>query len=216
LSRGRIPAAVFLPVVVAYFLLLEDLLPRDRVVLEVLTLSVAVFQSLVSLTLFQAAWDAIHGRRVSIRASLAAASRRFVPAVGVSVLSAVLVALGLVVFVVPGLMAMVMLWVAIPVCLVERKGPIASLSRSAELVRGHGWEVFAVVFVLGIIEFIPEKVLEIAYERGEISLEAYLFGPLALNVFMSAVTACATAAGYKALRAEKEPDEIEKIAAAFD
>lgn len=215
-SFTAISALMFVPLVVAYLLMIEGVLPPTTFVTAALAIGMTVLESLVALTLFQATWDAIHGRPASIRKSVVVASRRLLPALGVSVLSGLLIAIGLVFLVFPGIIAMVLLWVAIPVCLVERKGVVASMSRSSELVRGHGWEVFAILLVVGLIQIVPEKVLEEGLERGEVTVEAYLFVPVAISVFVSAATAAITAVGYQALRANKEPEEIERIAAVFD
>ena len=56
---------------------------------------------------------------------------------GVGIVSFVLLVASSLALIVPGLIVYVMLCVALPVCLIERKGVFASIGRSAELTRGH-------------------------------------------------------------------------------
>jgi Uncharacterised protein family (UPF0259) len=65
----------------------------------------------------------------------------------VSLLFGIGVGLGFVLLIVPGLILMVIWSVVAPVMVLERPRVFAAFSRSRELVRGNGWNVFA-VFVL--------------------------------------------------------------------
>jgi len=63
----------------------------------------------------------------------------------------VLVALGLVAFVVPGLLAFVYLGLAAPVAEIEGHRVRRALARSVRLVRGHFWLVFAVLVPIELV-----------------------------------------------------------------
>jgi ABC-type multidrug transport system fused ATPase/permease subunit len=65
----------------------------------------------------------------------------------VSLLFGIGVGIGFLFLIVPGLILMVMWAVVAPVTLLERPGVFAAFGRSRDLVRGNGWNVFA-VFVL--------------------------------------------------------------------
>ena len=70
----------------------------------------------------------------------------------VGLLQGILITLGLILLIVPGLIVMTFLAVVGPVVVVERTGVFEAFSRSRELVRGSGWPVFALIlfnFVLG-------------------------------------------------------------------
>ncbi len=58
------------------------------------------------------------------------------------------VVIGLVAFLIPGLMLMTVWFVAAPVVVLERPPGLKALRRSRELVRGNGWPVFGVIAVL--------------------------------------------------------------------
>lgn len=71
--------------------------------------------------------------------------------IAVDLIFGVLVALGTVAFVVPGILVFVYLGLAAPVVEIEHRGVRAALSRSLELVRGHFWLVLAVLMPIEIV-----------------------------------------------------------------
>src|SRR5690348_13132389 len=107
------------------------------------TVLTALCQSIVLFGAFQA----MQGRRFRVAESLGKGLARFVPVLGTTLLSTLITGLGSV-LIVPGLIAMSMLYVALPVCVVERLGPVDSLSRSADLTKGHRWKVFGLAILL--------------------------------------------------------------------
>jgi hypothetical protein len=72
------------------------------------------------------------------------------PLMGVSILFALGVAAGFVLFVIPGLILLVIWSLVAPVTVLERPGVFAAFGRSRELVRGNGWNVFAVIVLVGL------------------------------------------------------------------
>lgn len=72
--------------------------------------------------------------------------------VGVSVLAALLVALGFIAFVIPGFVLMTMLSIVAPVLVIEDLGVRAALRRSWRLVRPQFWRVVAVVTIPMLVE----------------------------------------------------------------
>lgn len=70
------------------------------------------------------------------------------------------IGVGLVLFVVPGLVFMTWWALLVPAIVLERKGLFESFGRSRELVRGHGRAVFAVLLLTGILAAIATVVLE--------------------------------------------------------
>jgi hypothetical protein len=96
---------------------------------------------------FRAVADAYLGEEVSWRSSLRFALRRLPAVVLLSILSGVLVLLGTVLLVIPGIYLYVAFTVAVPVLLVEGAGPVRALGRSRELVRGRWWGTCGVAVV---------------------------------------------------------------------
>jgi len=79
------------------------------------------------------------------------AARRLLPLLGASVLAGLGLALGFVLFLVPGLVLMVWWSLLVPAVVLEGHGPRAALRRSRELVRGHGVKVFTTMVISAVI-----------------------------------------------------------------
>ena len=84
-----------------------------------------------------AAFQDLRGRPVSAAESFNRGVARAAPALGASLLAVVLSIGGLVLCIVPGLIAMAAYCVVLPACVVEGLGPVASLKRSAALSLGN-------------------------------------------------------------------------------
>jgi hypothetical protein len=69
----------------------------------------------------------------------------FWPLVAVSILFGIAVGIGFVLLIIPGLILLVIWSVVAPVTVLERPGVFAAFGRSRGLVRGNGWNVFAVI-----------------------------------------------------------------------
>lgn len=86
---------------------------------------------------FRAIADAYLGEEVGWRSSLGFALRRLPAIIWMTVLAGILVVLGLVLLIIPGVYLYVAFTVAVPVLLVEGAGPWRALRRSRQLVRGR-------------------------------------------------------------------------------
>jgi hypothetical protein len=133
---------------------------------------VALIIGLVATTLFtgmvvELVADVQNGRRDSSPGQLLQAAT---PVLGQLILVGIVVAIGVVIgfvlIIVPGLILITIWSVAAPVVVLENPGVFAALRRSRELVRGNGWQVFGVIFVVyimvGILSFIIEVIAESA------------------------------------------------------
>jgi len=70
---------------------------------------------------------------------------------GAEIITSILTVIGLLFFIVPGLILMVMFSLVVPVIIVEQKGVFESLGRSRKLV-GHRWlKTFALLIIVGLI-----------------------------------------------------------------
>ena len=133
-------------------------------VIEVVTLIVI---PIAEGTAIKMAAEAIGGRPVTLRASVQFALSKLVWLWVLSLVVGIIVVLGFVALVVPGIILAIMFSLALPVLLLENTGVSGSLSRSRELV-GHRWgKTFATFVVLGIIILVISVI---------ISLVSSLFG----------------------------------------
>jgi len=105
--------------------------------------------------------DVQDGRRDSSASQLVRAA---VPVLGqlilVGLVASIAIVLGFVLIIVPGLILLTIWSVFVPVIVLERAPGLSSLSRSRELVRGNGWQVFGVLFVLYVLVGIVSAALD--------------------------------------------------------
>jgi hypothetical protein len=161
------------------------------------------------------AFQDMRGRRVSLVESLSVAFGRLLPIIGLSICVSVAVALGFLLLVVPGVMMLVMWYVATPACIVEGLGPIASMRRSSALTKGHGWAVFGMMMLIGLMAGIGgaviKAVLGLAGIAGLVTL-----GTLVWQGGWGVFSAIFVVVTYHDLRVAKEGIDTEQIAAIFD
>jgi hypothetical protein len=91
------------------------------------------------------------GKKVSLGAMLGAGLRRAVPLLVVGVLCYLVVGLGTVLLIVPGVYLACALAVAIPAVVVERPGMIGAMKRSLALTKGKRFSVFVVFVVVFLV-----------------------------------------------------------------
>jgi len=159
-------AAVLMPAAAAVFVL-SGILTGVLVAAGPGPALIALIISLLATTLFtgmvvQLVADVRDGRR---DASAAQLLRAVGPMMGqlilVGIASAVGVALGFVLFVIPGLVLITLWSVAAAVVVIERPPGLQALGRSRELVRGNGLRVFAVILLLDIAVAVVATALEL-------------------------------------------------------
>jgi hypothetical protein len=133
---------------------------------------VALIIDLVAVTLFtgmvvELVADVQDGKRDASPGQLL---RAVTPVLGqlilVGIVAAIGIVIGFVLIIVPGLILITIWSVAAPVVVLERPGVFAALSRSRELVRGNGWQVFGVIFVLYFLVGVFSLIIEGAAESA--------------------------------------------------
>lgn len=107
-----------------------------------------------------AAAAAAVGTRPSWRASLRAAVARWPSVLGAGLVSAVLAALGIFFFVIPGIVIFLTLFVALPAVVMEGAGTSMALRRSAMLMRGRRGTVFLALLLVAIIAIVVSVPIE--------------------------------------------------------
>jgi hypothetical protein len=115
----------------------------------------------------------------------------------------------------PGLIVVTMLFVAVPVCVVERLGPIKSMGRSTRLTKGHRWKIFGIWFAALLVQGVVQSVLTGLVAAGGLSL---LGMPVLViwSAVYGAFSAVLAVVAYHDLRVAKEGVDTDQIAAVFD
>lgn len=107
------------------------------------------------------AWQVARDKPVHAGESLRLAWERFIPLVILAVFQAFAIGLGTVLFIIPGLVVAAMLFVSVPVLVVEKLGPFTAMFRSAHLTTGHRWKTVGVFVALTIIGVVGGTIVEL-------------------------------------------------------
>jgi hypothetical protein len=116
-------------------------------------------------------------------------------------------------FLVPPIILFV-IWVAvIPACIVEGRGPIASMNRSAGLTKGYRWKIFAITALFALLLVVAGVVQMLLMSASEVIGAIFSFiWPVAWIAYLD----CTIIMIYHDLRVAKEGVDTEQVAAIFD
>lgn len=94
------------------------------------------------------------GGKFSLRDAMGRLTGRLLPMLGITVTVWIPATLGFFLLLVPGLVLATLYFVAVPACMVEGTGILASLSRSLFLTKGYRWQVVGTVVLMTIVSLI--------------------------------------------------------------
>ena len=126
-------------------------------------------------------------------------SSSIAPLIGASLLAGLGIAVGILLLVVPGLVLLTIWAVIAPVIVIEKRRAVESFGRSRDLVRGHGWTVFGIVVITGLLSAVASALLEAAFSFLPRFLEIVVGGTIAQAV-VAPFSAIAIAITYFRLR----------------
>jgi len=201
-----IPAAllVFIPVaIVSGIVYAGDVsILGVAIISAVATIATYWFQGMV----VEAARDILDGRRDHTVGSLVqSATPVIAPLLIAGILAGIGIGIGLILLIVPGLFLLTIWAVIAPAIVIERQGALESFGRSRELVRGNGWQVFGVIVVLFLLQFIVSAVIQALANSVSDSFGAYALADLLVRLLVAPLTALAAAVLFfelKAIRGE--------------
>lgn len=149
--------------------------------------------------------DVQDGRRdSSVQDLIDAAWPVVLPLIGVGILAGIAIGIGVLLFVVPGLILLTIWAVIAPVIVVERTGVMDAFGRSRALVRGNGWQVFGVIITVFLIAAIVSVVLSAIGASISDSLGIQIVFNLIASTLTAPITALAAATLYFRLLAIKD------------
>jgi len=170
----------------------------------------AVVAGAVSFVVFQS----LRGGKTSIGASVQKGFSRLFPIIGVSIVYALGVGIGLVLLIVPGIIIACMWYVAVPATVLENLGVGAALSRSGALTKGYRGSIFALFLMIFLMMLVVMLVLAGMFA----ALGAAVGGVLSLviGVFIALFSGTLSAVCYHDLRMVKDGVSTEDMAKVFD
>jgi hypothetical protein len=164
------------------------------------------------------------GRRASIGDSLQKTFGRLLVILATSILQGLLVGIGVLFCIVPGVIISCALFVSVPAAVAEKTGPIESLKRSAALTDGSRVTIFLVLLIFMAISFALGGMTAIAALPGAMAGEAGSGLPFTLlafavqwvtQVLQTIVFAVLAAVIYARLRAIRDGIDADALAQVF-
>jgi hypothetical protein len=141
------------------------------------TIVVCTLLSIIAYTTLIAGIDrAARSGNVTTRAALRTGLERAPATLGALILSAVMICVGFMLFVIPGLYLGVALFPALLVPVVERRGPYASVVRALRLASGSWWRIAVVLSVLMLVTIALLSVIQVAIESVVASIAGAVGG----------------------------------------
>jgi hypothetical protein len=175
-------------------------------------------------SLFFIAFSELSGRRAGFGEVLSNAAKLFLPLFVVNLISTLVIILGCILLIVPGVMVALAWCVAGPALVAERTGITQVFNRSAQLTRDNRWRILGLVAIFFIIAAIIQGVVSAiggAVSGGGVA-GMVTFSPtrIVLSGLVSSVTTAFTYTGLAALYAQlrelKDGVGSESLAAVFD
>jgi hypothetical protein len=175
----------------------------------VATLLALVVQYWYQGVVVRAVVDMEDGRRDFSTGDLFGATAPFIwPLFLAGLLAGLGIAIGLVLLVVPGLILLTWWALIAPAIVLEGTGVGGAFGRSRELVRGHGWQVFGIIVVLGIVQVVVGillAVVAVAISDGRV---ADALGTYVGSVLVAPLSALAATVVYLRLRRIKGQGDV--------
>lgn len=117
-----------------------------------------VINALTQAALTRATVAESEGRKAGFGESIAAGMAVLLPLIALSILLAIGVMIGFMLFIIPGVILYCMWVAAVPALVEERRGVFGSFARSRELTSGAKWKVFAIMLVVLVVYWLASTV----------------------------------------------------------
>jgi hypothetical protein len=164
-------------------------------------------------------WGAVadlNGRKAGLGELFRQGAQRALPVLGVSIVMGLATGLGLVLFLVPGLILATVWCTAVPVTVIERPKGLAALSRSADLTRGSRWAIFGLLMLYVVLALIEVTIAATLGRLIGATGPAYIVIVALIDALVVLVGAVGGAVLYVELRAAREGVAPETLASVFD
>jgi hypothetical protein len=119
--------------------------------------------------------------------------------VAASLLAGLVIAIGFLLIIFPGLYLVTIFSVVVPVIVLERTGVFEAFSRSRALVRGYGWTVFGVILVTFVLNLIASLVLT-SLLHGLSNVAAQYISSVVVNTLLAPFVAATWTSMYFRLK----------------
>lgn len=184
-----------------------------------------ICQPLATAALIHGVFRRLRGERASLSDSLQTMVSRLFPVIGFSLLSSLLIGIGWMLCLIPGIIMSCVLYVGLPSVVVENRGPIEAIRRSDGLTEGFRWGIFGLLIVIGLSQLALQwgaSMALIALDFGtllgdiNISIWANQLVMYILQIFTTALSGVFTAVAYHDLRVSRDGIDSGDLVSVFD
>ena len=183
-------------------------------------------QSIATAGILYGVIQQLRGNHAGIGESLSVGIKRLLPVIGVGIVVGLAVGVGLLLLIVPGIILGCMLYVAVPVAVVEKPGLGGSLKRSQELTSGYKVQIFGLFVVITLLTVAANFVLSkmMVPDVNSVTnlddflakVKTFLIAAAGLSLVMGSLGAAIQGVVYHDLRVAKEGIQTEDLARVFE
>jgi hypothetical protein len=104
--------------------------------------------------------DLYLGRPTSVRDAYDQSKGKIMTVFAVMILTFLATMVGVIFLIIPGIYLACRLAVSVPVAIVEKESPVGSMQRSMDLTQGHAWQMFLLLLLVGVIQWVVSALLQ--------------------------------------------------------
>lgn len=220
---GILALILYLPTLIYGFMTIDQLVsgtaPVDLTGEIVITVVSFVLTYILIGALVYGTVQHLGGQRPGLGAILSHGMSTIGPVIVIAIVLSIVVSIGFVLLIIPGIFLIVVYSVVIPAAVVERPGIKGSFSRSWDLTKGYRWPVLGLLLIMVVIIVIFSFVVGaaggiVAFSMGDFTLLVIV--EYLISAFSGALMSVMIAVLYHDLRVAKEGVSTAQIAAVFD
>jgi hypothetical protein len=172
-----------------------------------------IIQQLLAGSLTRGAAGSLLGRPVDVGDSYRYAFSRIGGLIGLAILVGIVVFVGYLLLIIPGIIFSVFLAMAMPAFIVERKSVTDAMSRSWGLVSGSWWHTLGTIFVAGLLAGVVSGI--IGAIGGSTLIGSWIFGAIG-QIITAPFVALVAVVLYVDLRARREGLSADQLGTELD
>jgi hypothetical protein len=167
--------------------------------------------------------DLYLGRPTSVREAYGQAKGSILIVIGIMILSSLAAGIGLILLIIPGIYLACRLAVSVPVAIVEKETPVASMERSMELTKDYAGQMFLLLLLVAILGWVVGMLIQfpsmfftisaaMAKKQPSIGVQAYSYvAQFVSQVLVGPIGTISASLMYYNLRVRKEGFDIQHL-----
>jgi hypothetical protein len=144
----------------------------------------------------------------TIGETFGAVQPRLPAVIAAGILAAIGIAIGFLLLIVPGLYLLTIWSMLIPVIVIEERRAGEAFTRSHDVVRGHGWQVFGLVLVTFLLVAIASGVIRLVFSPLPEFLDVWLGSLVAHSLTVPFAAAALTTAYFRLTQSVRAAPEV--------